>query len=198
VSGDQHPVRFRDRGHAGDGHAWLRGGGRVCDDVGRDPPPEQQMIQEFGVDSVTFDRAVKRERVELERRQRAYRGDRPPLDATAGRAVIVINDGLATDSTCVLRRWRFGLCGRRASSLPCLWPSHEDCWKSSSHPRSDNAASGERPDKQLSTPRDQQRAASRSCPCSTSHRPSLVWPLPERRGPGHRCRRHLLARADRP
>jgi predicted phosphoribosyltransferase len=35
---------------------------------------------------------------ELERRERLYRGDRPPLDL-AGRTVILVDDGLATGST---------------------------------------------------------------------------------------------------
>jgi erythromycin esterase-like protein/predicted phosphoribosyltransferase len=39
-----------------------------------------------------------RERRELHRRERAYRGDRPPPDV-AGRTVILVDDGLATGST---------------------------------------------------------------------------------------------------
>ena len=39
-----------------------------------------------------------RERRELQRRERAYRGDRPPPDLT-GRTVILVDDGLATGST---------------------------------------------------------------------------------------------------
>ena len=41
---------------------------------------------------------VDTERAELARRERAYRGDRPPLDA-AGRLAIVVDDGLATGAT---------------------------------------------------------------------------------------------------
>jgi len=40
-----------------------------------------------------------RELLELERQQRAYRGDAPPLPDLAGRTVIVVDDGLATGST---------------------------------------------------------------------------------------------------
>src|SRR6516165_9660089 len=39
-----------------------------------------------------------RKREELERRERAYRGDRPPLEVR-GRTVILVDDGLATGST---------------------------------------------------------------------------------------------------
>jgi predicted phosphoribosyltransferase len=39
-----------------------------------------------------------REAGELERRERTYRGDRPPLDLT-GRTAIIVDDGLATGAT---------------------------------------------------------------------------------------------------
>jgi putative phosphoribosyl transferase len=45
------------------------------------------------IDSVT-----ERELAELERRERAYRGDRPPPDL-AGRTVVLVDDGLATGAT---------------------------------------------------------------------------------------------------
>jgi predicted phosphoribosyltransferase len=41
---------------------------------------------------------VATEQAELERREREYRGDRPPLDTT-GRLAIVVDDGLATGAT---------------------------------------------------------------------------------------------------
>src|SRR5262245_27766467 len=44
------------------------------------------------------DAVVARERSELERRERAYRGDRPPV-AVRGRTALVIDDGLATGAT---------------------------------------------------------------------------------------------------
>ena len=44
------------------------------------------------------DTLADRERVELERRERRYRGDRPPLDAS-GRTLILVDDGLATGAT---------------------------------------------------------------------------------------------------
>jgi predicted phosphoribosyltransferase len=45
-----------------------------------------------------IDTVVEREQRELERREKAYRGTRPPLQL-AGRMVIVVDDGLATGST---------------------------------------------------------------------------------------------------
>ncbi len=45
-----------------------------------------------------FEKVAAREREELDRRQRAYRGDRPPV-TVAGRTVILVDDGLATGAT---------------------------------------------------------------------------------------------------
>ncbi len=45
-----------------------------------------------------LDDIAAREEVELQRREREYRGDRPPLDAR-GRVVILVDDGLATGAT---------------------------------------------------------------------------------------------------
>jgi len=45
-----------------------------------------------------FEAALRRESQELRRRQRAYRGDRPP-PSVAGRTVIIVDDGLATGAT---------------------------------------------------------------------------------------------------
>src|SRR5436305_7678466 len=46
----------------------------------------------------TIDEAADREQQELERREREYRGSRPPLDVH-NKTVIVVDDGLATGST---------------------------------------------------------------------------------------------------
>jgi putative phosphoribosyl transferase len=46
----------------------------------------------------TIDEVAEREQQELERREREYRGTRPPLDVT-DKTVIVVDDGLATGST---------------------------------------------------------------------------------------------------
>jgi putative phosphoribosyl transferase len=52
----------------------------------------------FGPDAWTFALLVERERAELERRERRYRGDRPPLELT-GKTVVLVDDGLATGAT---------------------------------------------------------------------------------------------------
>jgi predicted phosphoribosyltransferase len=50
-------------------------------------------VSEKVIESVTA-----REQLELERRERAFRGNKPPLDVK-GKTVIVVDDGLATGST---------------------------------------------------------------------------------------------------
>jgi putative phosphoribosyl transferase len=45
-----------------------------------------------------IDAVAREEQVELERRERAYRGDRAPA-VTAGRRVVLVDDGLATGAT---------------------------------------------------------------------------------------------------
>lgn len=56
------------------------------------------VIQALGIDRDTIDRVTEKEYAELLRRERAYRGDRPP-PAIEGRCVILVDDGLATGST---------------------------------------------------------------------------------------------------
>jgi predicted phosphoribosyltransferase len=69
--------------------AIASGGVRVLnDEVLRYVPVSHQMI----------DMVAERESRELERREKAYRGNRPPLDV-AGKTVVIVDDGLATGST---------------------------------------------------------------------------------------------------
>jgi predicted phosphoribosyltransferase len=56
------------------------------------------VIGSVRIDQATVDEAVAREGRELQRREREYRGDRPPL-AVAGKVVILVDDGIATGST---------------------------------------------------------------------------------------------------
>jgi putative phosphoribosyl transferase len=58
----------------------------------------QQALQELPVPQRVIETVAARESKELERRERAYRGDRPPVDARE-RTVIVVDDGLATGSS---------------------------------------------------------------------------------------------------
>jgi putative phosphoribosyl transferase len=56
------------------------------------------LVREVGINAATIERVTERETQELERRDRAYRGDRP-RPAVAGRTVILVDDGLATGSS---------------------------------------------------------------------------------------------------
>lgn len=69
--------------------AIASGGVRVID---------QAVVRSYGIDEATLDRIAGAEREELERRERLYRDDRPFPDLR-GRAVILVDDGLATGST---------------------------------------------------------------------------------------------------
>ena len=69
--------------------AIASGGVRVVND---------DVVQWYGISESAIDRIAREEQEELERRERAYRDDRPAPDLT-GKIVIVIDDGLATGST---------------------------------------------------------------------------------------------------
>ncbi len=69
--------------------AIARGGIRVLN---------EDVVRALRIPQSKIDEAAKREEPELERREKLFRGDRPPL-ALANRTVIVVDDGLATGST---------------------------------------------------------------------------------------------------
>jgi putative phosphoribosyl transferase len=69
--------------------AIASGGVRVLND---------SVVQAIGIPPAIIDRVARAEEAELSRREREYRGDRPPPDVR-GRTVILIDDGLATGST---------------------------------------------------------------------------------------------------
>jgi len=69
--------------------AVATGGVRVLND---------QLIERIGIPDHVIDAVTVRERQELARRERLYRGGRPPPDIR-GRSVILVDDGLATGAT---------------------------------------------------------------------------------------------------
>jgi erythromycin esterase-like protein/predicted phosphoribosyltransferase len=69
--------------------AIASGGVRVLD---------ESLIERLGLPAEWIEAIDAKERRELDRRERAYRGERPPPDV-AGRTVILVDDGLATGST---------------------------------------------------------------------------------------------------
>lgn len=58
----------------------------------------RDVIQRLGIEPNEIDLVVERELAELKRREREYRGDRPPIDLT-DRVAILVDDGLATGAT---------------------------------------------------------------------------------------------------
>jgi predicted phosphoribosyltransferase len=59
---------------------------------------QNDVIASYRIDQETIDRVVARERLEIERRESAFRQGRPPLDMQ-GRTTILVDDGLATGAT---------------------------------------------------------------------------------------------------
>jgi predicted phosphoribosyltransferase len=59
---------------------------------------EPEAVSYLAISESLFQRLLQHERVELERRERAYRGGRPPLHLQR-RTVILVDDGLATGAT---------------------------------------------------------------------------------------------------
>lgn len=59
---------------------------------------DDDMVRNLGISEDEIERIIAREQVELERRERLYRDDRPFPDIK-GKTVIVVDDGLATGAT---------------------------------------------------------------------------------------------------
>ena len=58
----------------------------------------EDVIGWMPVSKKAIEAVAERERIELARRETAYRGDRPPIEVE-GRTVVIVDDGLATGST---------------------------------------------------------------------------------------------------
>ncbi|MDR5762639.1 phosphoribosyltransferase [Caballeronia sp. LZ035] len=59
---------------------------------------DRSIVDYAGVSQEQLDRVIAEERAELRRRDRLYRGARPPLDVS-GRVAILVDDGMATGAT---------------------------------------------------------------------------------------------------
>jgi putative phosphoribosyl transferase len=59
---------------------------------------DRDLVEQLRLAGAAIQRVIAREAAELERQERAYRGDQPPPDLR-GRTVILVDDGLATGST---------------------------------------------------------------------------------------------------
>ena len=58
----------------------------------------REVVSRLRISPQQIELAAAREQIELSRRERLYRGDRPPVELR-GRTVILVDDGLATGST---------------------------------------------------------------------------------------------------
>ena len=72
------------------------GVGAVAEDG--EPVFDMDLLAQLGLGPHDLEPTVARERAELARRVRAYRGERPPPSVT-GRIVVLVDDGVATGST---------------------------------------------------------------------------------------------------
>jgi len=59
---------------------------------------EQNTVEGLGITGLDIELVTRAEKQELERRERAYRGGRPPLDVS-GLTVILVDDGIATGAS---------------------------------------------------------------------------------------------------
>jgi len=59
---------------------------------------DRDIVEGWGITGLDIDRVTRAEKQELERRERAYRGGRPPLDLK-GMIAILVDDGIATGSS---------------------------------------------------------------------------------------------------
>jgi putative phosphoribosyl transferase len=83
----------------------------------------KELAHAAGATPEYLEREVRYQQAEIERRMRAYRGDRPPPDMH-GRTVIVIDDGIATGYTfrAALEGLRRRLPGRLVAAVPVAPP----------------------------------------------------------------------------
>jgi putative phosphoribosyl transferase len=59
---------------------------------------DAQIVESFGLSGEAIEQVASREEQELDRRERAYRGKRPPLNVE-GKTVILVDDGIATGAS---------------------------------------------------------------------------------------------------
>jgi putative phosphoribosyl transferase len=74
---------------------------------------DPRMIQMLGVTADYLEREIESQEREIERRERTYRGPRPPVEVR-GKVAIVVDDGVATGGTAIAAlRWARGASAER-------------------------------------------------------------------------------------
>lgn len=80
----------------------------------------EMVVDVLDIPQRLIDAVAEKEKAEMERRERAYRGDRPPPEL-AGRTAILVDDGLATGST--MRAAVVGLRARNPAAVVVAVPT---------------------------------------------------------------------------
>jgi predicted phosphoribosyltransferase len=82
-----------------------------------------EVVRALGIPDHAIDVVAAKEQQELTRRERLYRGDRPPLDVR-GKTVILVDDGLATGATMLaaIKALRQQQAGRIVVAVPIAAP----------------------------------------------------------------------------
>jgi putative phosphoribosyl transferase len=98
------------------------GVGAIAEDG--EPVYDDELLARLGLSRLALEPVVARERAELDRRVRVYRGSRS-APQVAGRQVILVDDGLATGGTAraALRSLRGRSAGRTVLAIPVAAPS---------------------------------------------------------------------------
>jgi predicted phosphoribosyltransferase len=83
----------------------------------------QEIVRALGIPNQAIDAVAAKEQQELTRRERLYRGDRPPIDVR-GKTVILVDDGLATGATMLaaVKALRQHQAGRIVVAVPIAAP----------------------------------------------------------------------------
>jgi len=83
----------------------------------------EYVLQSMKVPTAVVEQVAARERLELQRREQAYRDDRPPIDVR-DRTVILVDDGLATGSSmqAAVKALRRGQPARLVVAVPVAAP----------------------------------------------------------------------------
>ncbi len=85
---------------------------------------DPRMIEMLGVTDDYLEREIETQEREIERRERAYRGQRPPLDVR-GKIAIVVDDGVATGGTAIAAlRWARAAGAERVVLAVPVAPGH--------------------------------------------------------------------------
>ncbi len=98
--------------------AIASGGVRVMND---------EVLNYLDIDQALIDEITAGEQIELEKREKLYRGNRGnrgnrPFPELRGRTVLLVDDGLATGSSMRAAIKALNYLSRLPSSLPCRWP----------------------------------------------------------------------------